>query len=49
MPNPKKGEKLADFLNRCIPEVIRDGTTDNPTQAAAICRSIYKRGGVKGK
>lgn len=42
MPNPKKGEKQKDFVSRCIPEVLKDKTASDQTQAAAICYSMYK-------
>ena len=43
MPIPKKGEKQDDFISRCIPIVINEGTTDDPSQAAAICHSIWEK------
>jgi len=43
MPIPKKGETKKDFISRCIPFVIEEGTTDDPKQAAAICYSIWRR------
>jgi len=41
MPKPNPGESKADFVSRCIPAVINDGTTEDPGQAAAICYSLY--------
>jgi len=43
MPKPKEGETKNDFISRCIPFVINEGTTDDPKQAAAICNSIWKK------
>lgn len=43
MPKPTENETENEFINRCIPEVINDGTTNNPQQAFAICQSIYER------
>ena len=43
MPVPKKGENKKDFISRCIPIVINEGTTDDSSQAAAICYSIWER------
>lgn len=43
MPEPTPGEPRKQFVDRCISVVIRDGTTDNPTQAVAICNSIWER------
>jgi ATP-dependent Clp endopeptidase proteolytic subunit ClpP len=42
MPTPKKGEKEDDFVDRCIPIVIEEGTADDGEQAAAICHSIWE-------
>jgi len=48
IPVPKKGESRKDFISRCIPFVIREGTTKDPKQATAICNSIWrKKKGVK--
>jgi len=47
MPKPNKGEKQSDFISRCIPIVINEGTTNDSKQAAAICYSIWRRS--KGK
>jgi len=43
MPNPQKGEKHDDYIKRCIPIVINDGTAKNPNQAVAICNSIWDK------
>lgn len=43
MPKPRKNEKENDFISRCIPEVIDDGTTKDNEQAYAICKSIWTR------
>ena len=43
MPVPKKNEQRKDFISRCIPIVIGEGTTDDPKQAAAICHSIWRK------
>ncbi|MFH1603429.1 MAG: hypothetical protein ABIH03_05945, partial [Pseudomonadota bacterium] len=42
MPDPRPGESEDDFVGRCIPETIRDGTTDDPAQATAICHSKWR-------
>jgi len=47
MPKPSQGESEADFVKRCIPMVIDEGTAADGTQAAAICHSLY--GNVKDK
>lgn len=41
MPQVQSGETQEDFVKRCIPIVIEDGTAANPDQAVAICNSIY--------
>ena len=56
MPEPKKGELSRDFLNRCIPQVIKDGitlrsgekVTPHQKQAVAVCFSMF-RGAKKKK
>ena len=44
MPKPNKGESESDFVSRCIPVVIEEGTTKDPKQAAAICHSLWSEG-----
>lgn len=41
MPTPSKGEKRKDFVERCIPIVINDGTATDGSQAYAVCQSKY--------
>lgn len=41
-PTPNPGESEEDFISRCVPQVIEDGTTDDPQQAVAICYSIWE-------
>ena len=43
MPKPSKGETEKKFVSRCIPIVISDRTTDDISQAAAICHSIWDK------
>lgn len=42
MPTPNKGEKQEDFVKRCIPIVLKDGTTKDNDQAVAICENIFR-------
>lgn len=42
MPTKKKGESEKDFVSRCIPIVIKEGTAKDEKQAAAICHSMYR-------
>ncbi|RLG66748.1 hypothetical protein DRN93_05800 [archaeon] len=48
MPDPRPGESLEDYLKRCIPYVIEEGTAKTPEQAYAICRSMWLRGRQDG-
>lgn len=41
MPIPGKDETKGEFLERCIPIVIADGTAKDGAQANAICNSIW--------
>lgn len=41
MPNPQPGESKDDFVKRCIPIVIDDGTAKDGAQAFAICTNMY--------
>jgi len=43
MPTPRKGEKQSDFVSRCIPIVLEEGTAKDQKQAAAVCYSMYKQ------
>jgi len=43
MPNPRKGESQKDFVSRCVPTVLKEGTTKDNKQAVAICYSMYKQ------
>ncbi len=40
MPKPKDGEKEADFVKRCIPQLIEEGK--RPDQAVAICHAMFR-------
>ncbi len=42
MPTPRRGETRNEFVQRCIPEVIDDGTAQDPDQAVAVCESIWE-------
>jgi len=41
MPKPKPNETEAEFVDRCIPIVLADGTAQDGSQAAAICHSKW--------
>jgi len=42
MPTPNEGESQDDFIERCIPIVIEDGTAEDSEQAYAICLSMFE-------
>lgn len=42
MPNRKAGESKNDFMKRCIPMVIDEGTAKDDKQAYAICMSKWE-------
>ncbi len=43
MPTPRKGESRQDFVSRCIPIVMDEGTAKDQKQASAICYSLFKQ------
>jgi hypothetical protein len=43
MPTPRDGESRDDFINRCIPIVLDDGTAEDAGQAFAVCRSMWEQ------
>jgi hypothetical protein len=42
MPTPQPDETRDDFVSRCIPIVIEDGTAEDGSQANAICNSMWE-------
>ena len=42
MPKPGKNESQKDFVSRCIPIVMDEGTAEDNKQAAAICYSMWR-------
>lgn len=42
MPEIQEGETREEFVDRCIPIVIEDGTAKTPEQAVAICNSMWE-------
>lgn len=42
MPTPKDGESEQDFVSRCIPMVMDEGTASDQEQASAICYAMFK-------
>lgn len=43
MPDPQPGESRRDFIRRCIPIVIEEGTAADGSQANAVCNSMYEQ------
>jgi hypothetical protein len=43
MPTPNENETEQEFVSRCIPIVINEGTAQSTEQAFAICQSMYER------
>lgn len=41
MPTPNPNEKQDDYISRCIPIVMKEGTAKDNKQAAAICHSMW--------
>jgi len=41
MPTPKQGESQKDYVDRCIPIVLNEGTAKDGSQASAICHSMF--------
>jgi hypothetical protein len=42
MPTPHEGESRKDFVSRCIPIVIDEGTAEDSDQAVAVCNSMWR-------
>lgn len=47
MPTPKPGESRADFVDRCIPIVMDDGSAKDDQQAIAMCESMFDNKAAK--
>ena len=43
MPIPEKNENKQDFVKRCIPIVLKEGTAKDNDQAIAICNSMWEQ------
>jgi len=42
MPTPHSGETQDEYISRCIPMVLNEGTAKDGSQAAAICHSMWR-------
>lgn len=49
MPTPRDDESQQDFVSRCIPIVLEDGTAEDQEQATAICFSMWREHEEQGK
>lgn len=43
MPTPQVNETEQQFISRCIPQVLNEGTASTPEQAFAVCRTFFSR------
>ena len=44
MPTPRTDESEADFVKRCVPDVIADESAEDNKQAVAMCHSMWDEG-----
>jgi hypothetical protein len=42
MPTPHAGESRKEFVSRCIPIVLDEGTAEDSDQAVAVCNSMWE-------
>jgi len=49
MPTPRQDETRQEFVSRCIPVVLEDGTAESQDQAVAICNSMWRESEEQGK
>ena len=40
MPEPKVGQNRKDYMENCVPKLIKEGK--NPDQAVAVCSSMWE-------
>lgn len=45
MPEPNENESRDEFVERCIPVVLGDGTAEDQEQAVAVCNSMWEQAG----
>ena len=43
MPKPKPSETRTEYMDRCVPMVIAEGTAETVSQAVAICSSMWEK------
>lgn len=49
MPTPNMNETKDEYIARCIPVVLEDGTAKDNDQAVAVCNSMWEQGQEKMK
>ena len=49
MPTPNKKESKKDYIQRCVPIVLDEGTAKDSKQAVAICSSMWEQDKKKKK
>jgi len=49
MPTPRQDETRQEFISRCIPIVLEDGTAESQDQAIAVCNSMWREREEQGK
>lgn len=49
MPEPRSGEKVREFMPRCVEYLMKEGTAKDNKQATAICYSLFRKHAKKGK
>lgn len=49
MPKPREGESHDEYMERCVPVVIDDGTARDREQAVAVCNSMWDEHQDEGK
>lgn len=42
MPTPQQGETQDEFMSKCVPMVLDDGTANSNDQAVAVCSSMWE-------
>jgi len=43
MPAPRPNETRKDYIARCVPVVLDDGTAESRDQAVAVCQSMWEK------
>ncbi len=43
MPRPRKNEKRAEYISRCVEVRQKEHPKEHPDQSVAICSSMWKK------